>query len=77
MKASGAPAARVVPTAQHAVKELTLTGSRTRLEFRLAQPVDVRLAEASSVTGGLIFHILQGVPDGSRGARQGRRPRSR
>jgi ribonuclease R len=62
---------------RHDEKEQTLTGSRTRLEFRLAQPVDVRLAEASPVTGGLIFHILQGVPEGSRGSRQGRRPRSR
>ena len=40
----------------------TLTGRRTRLAFRLAQEVEVRLAEASPVTGGLVFHILQGVP---------------
>jgi ribonuclease R len=39
-----------------------LTGRHTRLVFRLAQEVEVRLAEASPVTGGLVFHVLQGVP---------------
>jgi ribonuclease R len=39
-----------------------LTGRRTRISFRLAQEVEVRLAEASPVTGGLVFHILQGRP---------------
>jgi len=58
---------------QHDVREQTLTGRRTRLVFRLAQEVDVRLAEASPVTGGLIFHILQGAPP----KRRGKRPRSR
>jgi len=37
-----------------------LNGRRTRISFRLAQAVEVRLAEASPVTGGLVFHILQG-----------------
>ena len=32
------------------------------MTFRLAQPVDVRLAEANPVTGSLLFHILQGDP---------------
>ncbi len=40
----------------------TLTGRRRGLQFRLAQEVDVRLAEASPVTGGLVFHIMQGAP---------------
>ncbi|MCW3475703.1 ribonuclease R [Limobrevibacterium gyesilva] len=40
----------------------TLSGRRTRLTFRLAQEVEVRLAEASPVTGGLVFHIMQGIP---------------
>jgi ribonuclease R len=40
----------------------TLTGRRTGIRFRLAQEVEVRLAEASPVTGGLVFHIMQGVP---------------
>jgi ribonuclease R len=55
---------------QHDEREQTLTGRRTRLAFRLAQEVDVRLAEASPVTGGLVFHILQGVPDRRRGRQQ-------
>ncbi len=33
----------------------TLTGRRTRMVFRLAQDLRVRLVEASPVTGGLIF----------------------
>jgi ribonuclease R len=45
----------------------TLSGRRTRLTFRLAQRVEARLAEASPLTGGLVFHILQGAPQG-RGA---------
>jgi ribonuclease R len=56
---------------QHDEKEQTLTGRRTRVVFRLAQEVDVRLAEASPVTGGLVFHILQGAP----GRQRGKRPR--
>jgi ribonuclease R len=47
---------------QHDEGEQTLTGRRTRIVFRLAQDVEVRLAEASPVTGGLVFHILSGVP---------------
>ncbi|MBS0561761.1 MAG: VacB/RNase II family 3'-5' exoribonuclease [Proteobacteria bacterium] len=47
----------------HDEREQTLTGRRTGLTFRLAQPVEVRLAEANRVTGGLLFHILQGAPD--------------
>jgi ribonuclease R len=39
----------------------TLNGRRTRLTFRLAQDVEVRLAEASPITGGLVFHIMQGA----------------
>jgi ribonuclease R len=40
----------------------SLTGRRTGLSFRLAQTVEVRLAEAAPVTGGLLFHVMQGVP---------------
>ena len=47
---------------QHDAREQTLTGRRTRLVFRLTQEVAVRLAEASPVTGSLVFHVLQGVP---------------
>jgi ribonuclease R len=63
---------------QHDETEHTLTGRRTRLVFRLAQEVEVRLAEASPVTGGLVFHIMQGVPDLQRkGRRKGVRSRTR
>jgi ribonuclease R len=51
-------------------KEQTLTGRRTRLTFRLAQEVEVRLAEANPVTGSLVFNILQAAPDGRRGRPQ-------
>ena len=33
----------------------SLTGRRTRMSFHLTQPMEVRLVEASPVTGGLIF----------------------
>ncbi len=33
----------------------SLTGRRTRMSFHLAQPMEVRLVEASPLTGGLIF----------------------
>ena len=69
---------------QHDEREQTLTGRRTRLAFRLAQEVEVRLAEASPVTGGLVFHILQGArrsagtPDcASGGGQTGKRSRPR
>ena len=42
----------------------TLTGRRSGISFRLAQEVDVRLSEASPVTGGLLFHIMQGASQG-------------
>ncbi len=40
----------------------SLTGRRTRLSFHLAQSLDVRLVEASPVTGGLIFGLAGGGP---------------
>ncbi len=40
----------------------TLTGRQNGIAFRLAQEVEVRLSEASPMTGGLVFHILQGAP---------------
>ncbi|HET8996516.1 MAG TPA: RNB domain-containing ribonuclease, partial [Acetobacteraceae bacterium] len=55
---------------QHDERTQSLTGRRTRLVFRLAQDVEVRLAEASPVTGGLVFHILQGTPQGERRSRR-------
>ena len=56
---------------QHDERSQSLTGRRTSLVFRLAQDVEVRLAEASPVTGGLVFHVLQGDP------RSGKRSRRR
>jgi len=54
---------------QHDERDQTLTGRRTGQVFRLAQQVEVRLSEASPVTGGLVFHI---VPDrAAPGARGG------
>jgi ribonuclease R len=46
----------------------TLTGRRSGLTFRLAQEVEARLAEASPITGGLIFQLMQGgsAPGGAR-----------
>jgi ribonuclease R len=62
----------------HDEAEQSLSGRRSRQVFRLAQDVEVRLAEASPVTGGLIFHILQGVPRAPAAARRpGKRSRFR
>ena len=40
----------------------SLIGKRSRLSFQLAQNIEVRLAEARPVTGGLVFNILAGSP---------------
>jgi ribonuclease R len=50
----------------------SLTGRKTRQVFRLTQDVNVRLAEASPVTGGLIFALA--AAGGVRPAHGGRRP---
>jgi ribonuclease R len=62
--ASGIVPVSTLPNDQWRYDERTqmLTGQHTRLVFRLAQEVEVRLAEASPVTGGLVFHVLQGMP---------------
>ena len=64
----------------------TLNGRRTCVAYRLAQEVEVRLAEASPITGGLVFQIVPEIAPAS-GPRQptatggsgraGRRPRGR
>jgi ribonuclease R len=49
----------------------SLIGKRTRKTFQLAQPLEVRLAEARPVTGGLLFSLPglgQSAPGGQRGA---------
>ena len=38
----------------------TLSGRRTRLEYHLAQELEVRLVEASPITGGMIFATATG-----------------
>jgi ribonuclease R len=61
---------------QHDERGKTLTGRHSRQTYRLAQQVEVRLAEASPVTGGLVFHM---VPEraGAPAGRAGRRSRAR
>ena len=53
----------------------SLTGRRTRLSFHLAQPIDVRLVEATPVTGGLIFGLV--AIEGARPKASKTRTRSR
>ena len=65
---SGSGASGLVPLSalpddywMHDEPTQSLTGRRTGQTFRLAQEVEVRLAEASPITGGLIFQLLQGA----------------
>jgi ribonuclease R len=53
-----------------------LIGRRNGLAFHLAQPVEVRLAEARPVTGGLLFHVLGGAGTPRSTGPRGRRSRS-
>jgi ribonuclease R len=39
----------------------SLIGKRSRMVFQLAQTVEVRLAEARPVTGGLLFNVITGA----------------
>jgi ribonuclease R len=39
----------------------SLIGKRSKMVFQLAQPVEVRLAEARPVTGGLLFNVITGA----------------
>jgi ribonuclease R len=60
----------------HDAAQHRLSGRHTRLSFTLADPVQVRLAEAAPLTGGLVFHLVP--PGGEPDRRPGRkRPRSR
>jgi ribonuclease R len=59
---------------QHDETAQTLTGRHTRQIFRLAQPIEVRLAEASPLTGGLVFQFVPdrtNTPDRAGRARRG------
>lgn len=55
----------------------TLSGKRTRLVFHLAQEVEARLSEASPITGGLMFQILQGIPARASTPQPGQHPAPR
>ncbi|MDJ0389678.1 ribonuclease R [Roseomonas sp. E05] len=46
-----------------------LSGRYTRLSFALGQAVEVRLAEVMPLTGGMLFHLLQGSPPAGGGRR--------
>ena len=50
----------------------SLTGRRTRMSFHLAQTLDVRLVEASPVTGGMIFGLASASGAKPRIAQQSR-----
>ncbi len=54
---------RVLPhdTYIHDERRQSLCGKRTRKEFRLGDTVEVMLAEATPISGGLIFHLLDGA----------------
>jgi ribonuclease R len=75
---------------QYEEREQTLTGRRSQKVYRLAQEVEVLLSEANPVTGGMVFHMLDGpMPAfrptardtvkavGDAGAKPGKRPRRR
>ncbi|MEN0074721.1 MAG: ribonuclease R [Paracraurococcus sp.] len=47
-----------------------LSGQRTGLTFTLGQAVEARLVEANPRTGGMVFHLMQGIPAPPRGARR-------
>ena len=55
---------------RHNGREHTLIGRRSRLGFRLAQEIEVRLAEANPVTGELTFHILHDGREHRHGRKQ-------
>ncbi|MEA2778123.1 MAG: ribonuclease [Acetobacteraceae bacterium] len=48
---------------QYEEREQTLTGRRSQKVYRLAQQVEVLLSEANPVTGGMVFHMLDGPLD--------------
>ena len=49
-----------------------LVGRRSKRVYSLGEAVEVRLAEANPVTGGLIFQLLDGGKPGSKGATSAR-----
>lgn len=53
-----------------------LVGRASGLTFRLGDRVDVRLAEANPLTGGIVFEIVAGLPAAGGRRRVGRPPRN-
>jgi ribonuclease R len=52
-------------------KSQSLLGDRTKTRYTLGQPVEVKLVEATPVTGGLLFEVLgEGPPSGRRARRR-------
>ncbi|MBT3359283.1 MAG: ribonuclease R [Rhodospirillales bacterium] len=45
----------------HDERRQCLVGKRTRKEYRLGEVVEVMLAEATPISGGLIFHLMDGA----------------
>jgi len=52
----------------------SLIGKHSRKSFQLAQSLDVRLAEARPVTGGLLFSLAEGLPRAAGPKPHGKRP---
>jgi ribonuclease R len=59
----------------HDETQQALIGRRTGRAWRLAQSVEVRLAEAAPLTGGLVFHIVGSPERGSASTKTGYRGR--
>jgi ribonuclease R len=43
----------------------SLAGRRTGLRFARGQAVEARLVQATPRTGGMVFHLMQGIPPGA------------
>jgi ribonuclease R len=53
----------------------SLAGRRTGLTFSLGEAVEARLAAATPRTGGMVFNLMQGIPQGAqRGRPDTKRP---
>jgi ribonuclease R len=50
----------------------SISGGSTGLSFALGQQVEVQLAEAAPLTGGLVFRLMAGVPPRAPGSRKPR-----
>jgi len=75
--ADGLVPARSLPrdTYMHDENRQALRGRRTKREYRLGDQVEVMLAEATPITGGLILHLMEGggAPAKRRGPKRNRK----